>query len=161
MERIDPFDRTVYKDYKKEKKRIEKKSGLSRLFPDLLRSVEETDGENEFFALDEEPEKQLEALLDEVHETGERLKNDPTVGTIKAYKEAVRGFLALVIRKSYAIEETISGINIMKRKRLTIVKLVDQKLDRLASGILLNQRDQMEILRKIEEINGLLVDLMR
>ncbi len=161
MERIDPFDKTVFREYKKEKKRIEKKTALSRLFPDILESVEDTSAETDFFALEGESEEQIETLLDEVHETGERLKNDPSVGTIKAYKEAVRNFLALVIKRSYAIEENTSGVNILKRKRLTLVKLVDQKLDRLASGILLNQRDQMEILRKVEEINGLLVDLLR
>ena len=58
------------------------------------------------------------------------------------------------------VEETTSGANIMKRKRFTLVKVVDEKLDSLAASVLAAQREQLTILAQIDEINGLLVDLI-
>jgi uncharacterized protein YaaR (DUF327 family) len=48
----------------------------------------------------------------------------------------------------------------LKRKKFTQVEIIDQKLEQLAAGILSNQKDQLGLLGKIEEINGLLVDLL-
>jgi uncharacterized protein YaaR (DUF327 family) len=38
---------------------------------------------------------------------------------------------------------------------------VDRKLEQLAAGILAGQHSQMDILARVEEINGLLVDLLQ
>jgi uncharacterized protein len=105
-------------------------------------------------------EKILEALLDDVHSAGDRLKASQMPDAIVAYKNAVRSFMKYVVDRSYTVTERISGGNILKRKKFTQVQIIDEKLEQLAAGILSNQRDQLGLLGKIEEINGLLVDLM-
>ena len=84
---------------------------------------------------------------------------------IKKYKKAVRDFLKIVINSSFAVEKTrVSGFNVLKasgHRELTIIKQVDEKLEKLAAGILQNQKSQFDILSKIDEIYGLLVDLIR
>jgi len=57
-------------------------------------------------------------------------------------------------------EETTSGANIMKRKRFTLVKVIDEKLEALAASVLAAQKEQIAILAQIDEINGLLVNLV-
>lgn len=106
------------------------------------------------------PEKILESLLDEVHSSGDLLKEKPLPDNIVAYKNAVRSFVRYVVDRTYTVTESTSGGNILKRKKFTQVQIIDQKLEQLAAGILSNQRDQLALLGKIEEINGLLVDLM-
>lgn len=106
------------------------------------------------------PEKILEALLDDVHSAGDRLKGSQLPDNIVAYKNAVRSFMKYVVDRSYTVTERTSGGNILKRKKFTQVQIIDEKLEQLAAGILSNQRDQLGLLGKIEEINGLLVDLM-
>lgn len=106
------------------------------------------------------PEKILEALLDEVHSSGDLLKEKQLPDTILAYKNAVRSFVRYIVDRTFSITESTSGGNILKRKKFTQVQIIDQKLEQLAAGILSNQRGQLELLGKIEEINGLLVDLM-
>lgn len=106
------------------------------------------------------PEKILEALLDDVHSSGDLLKEKPLPDNIVAYKNAVRSFVKYIVERTYAVTESTSGGNILKRKKFTQVQIIDQKLEQLAAGILSNQRDQIGLLGKIEEINGLLVDLM-
>jgi len=103
----------------------------------------------------------LEALLDEVHETGDRLKDNPTVDLVQAYKKAVRDFVHHVVERSYAIEEKTSGGSILKRKKFYRIAVIDESLERLAAEILRNQRDRLEILRRVDEINGMLVDLLQ
>jgi uncharacterized protein YaaR (DUF327 family) len=46
-----------------------------------------------------------------------------------------------------------------KQKRYTMIRVVNEKLEKLAAGIMQNQYSQMEILRRVEEINGLIVDI--
>ncbi|HNY18153.1 MAG TPA: DUF327 family protein [Treponemataceae bacterium] len=106
------------------------------------------------------PEKVLSALLDEVHSSGDLLKEKPLPDNIVAYKNAVRSFVRYVVDRAYTVTESTSGGNVLKRKKFTQVQVIDQKLEQLAAGILSNQRPQLGLLEKIEEINGLLVDLL-
>jgi uncharacterized protein YaaR (DUF327 family) len=41
-----------------------------------------------------------------------------------------------------------------------VIRVIDEKLDRLAAEVLTNQRDKLSLLAKIDEINGMLVDLL-
>lgn len=105
----------------------------------------------------------LEALLDDVHDRGERLKERPTMERIREYREAVSGFLRYVVHYSFEAE-TVEGARfnpMKKQKRYTLVRVVNEKLERLAAGVLANQITQLELLRRVEEINGLLVDLLQ
>ncbi|MBL8967192.1 MAG: YaaR family protein [Spirochaetaceae bacterium] len=106
-------------------------------------------------------EAALEALLDEVHSAGDKLKENPTVDLVQAYKKAVRDFVHYVVERSYAVEEKTSGGNILKRKKYYRISVIDDSLEKLAAEILRNQRDKLEILRRVDEINGMLVDLLR
>jgi uncharacterized protein YaaR (DUF327 family) len=103
----------------------------------------------------------IKDLLDDVHSLGEKLKNRPFPEEIKQYKRAVRNFLHYIVENGYIIEEQISGTNPLKRKKFTLVQVVDKKLEQLAAGILAGQHDQLEILAKVDEIKGILIDLMR
>ena len=114
-------------------------------------------------ALEEEPFSEAEAaeLLDSVHATGEELKRDPSPERVRAYKQAVRSFTHYVVERAYDLSEKTSGGNILKRKKFTTVVVIDEKLERLAAEVLSAQRDKLEILRRLDEIHGLLVDLLR
>jgi uncharacterized protein YaaR (DUF327 family) len=102
----------------------------------------------------------LSALLDEIYEIGERLKRDPLPASVLRYKSAVRGFMDLVVRTSLDVVENQSSPNILRQKKYTLIRVIDQKLERLASGVLSTQREALDVLGRIEEINGLLVDLV-
>lgn len=108
-----------------------------------------------------ESETDVEALLDTVHGLGEQLKKDPRRQTLLDYKDAVRTLLGHIVKHGIEIKEHVSGHNIMRRKRFALVTVIDEKLERLGAGVLRAQRDQIEILRRVDEINGLLVDLLR
>ena len=112
-------------------------------------------------------EEALQELLDDVRSTGDDLKNRPFPEEILRYKQAVRNFLHYVVENSYELEK-LEGL---KKKvssrgetewRAAVyhqVKVVDQKLDRLAVEILSKQISQLDLKSRVDEITGLLVDL--
>lgn len=105
----------------------------------------------------------LEDLLDDIHEAGENLKEVPTLQNVKLYKGSVSKFLKFIVKNSLETETTAgSNFNpLKKQKKYTIIRVVDEKLERLAAGVLQNQSDKLSILEKIEEINGLIVNLLK
>lgn len=106
------------------------------------------------------PEKILENLLDDVHSSGDALKTSLHPSNIIEYKKAVKLFLQYVIQNSYQVSNKTSGKNILKQKKFTQIVVIDEKLEKLTAEILINQKNQIALLAKIEEINGLLVDLL-
>jgi len=142
--------------------RAEKKKGAVKAgaFRSALREAEEIDLTP---AAEGAPFSEAEAavLLDSVHAAGEELKRDPDPERVKAYKRAVRDFVHYVVERAYDVVEKSSGGNILKRKKFTTVVVIDGRLERLAAEVLSAQRDKLDILRRLDEIYGLLVDLLR
>jgi uncharacterized protein YaaR (DUF327 family) len=131
--------------------------------PQFSRVLEDAERTEETEALPDYPasEEALQELLDDVHSSGDELKRRPFPEEIKQYKRAVRNFLHHVVENGYAIEERTSGVNLKKRKKFTLVQVVDRKLESLAASILASQVSQIELLARIDEIAGLLVDLLQ
>jgi len=133
-------------------RKVAPKSGFSSFFEKIvLGSVKE-------LPLSEDS---LHELLDEVHNAGDALSNRPFPPEIAAYKEAVRNFVHYVVEHSFDTEKQKSRIDLVKQQKFTLVKVIDSKLEGMASAILRDQISQLQILEKLEEIKGLLIDLMQ
>jgi hypothetical protein len=161
MEPIEPFVETSFPTSKRERRKVTKKGADKVHFASVL---ETTSGDSSSvasgFSSLADTDEDLEELLDSVHEIGEKLKENATLTIVQDYKQAVREFVSYIVKKTLSVEQHESGPNVLKRKRFTLVKVIDQKLDRLAAGIIQNQRSQLEILRQIDEISGMLIDLL-
>jgi len=157
------FNPAAYTNAHAETKKTREKEKLkkARPFESLLdeAKTEESTELEKFAGLP--TEEALRLLLDGVHESGEELKARPFPEEIKKYKAAVRSFLHYVVENGYTVEERMSGTNILKRKKFTLVQVVDRKLEQLAAGILAGQSSQLDILARVDEITGLLIDLTR
>ncbi len=110
-------------------------------------------------ALEDRDRRNLSQILDDVHEAGEELKEDPTLANIREYRGAVQAFMNYVVARMLAVEEKVSGLAVLKRKKFTLIRVIDSKLENLATEVLSTQAVQISILDKVDEINGLLVDL--
>jgi uncharacterized protein len=158
-EGITPFGPSYVPRRKEDEKKAGKGKGLFRTV--LGKAVDEAREGEASRSLDSAGFSQagLEDLLDEVHEAGDALKENPSVDLVQAYKKAVRDFVHFVVERSYSVEQKTSGRNILKRNVYFRVSVIDDALEKLAAEILRNQRDNLEILRRVDEINGMLVDL--
>ena len=163
MERIDPSGRPLYSPNNKNKKRIAKKNGALS-FSSFVENQETSDSdsvESTVIFQDGVLDGSLEEMLDSIHSIGEKIRDNASYETISQYRNAVRAFIKHVVATALGVDETRSSPNILRQKKFTLVKVIDQKLERLASGVLMNQHDVLDILAKIDEINGLLINLIR
>ncbi len=158
-EGITPFGPSYVPRRKEDEKKAGKGKGLFRAA--LGKAVDEAKGSGAPSSAGSADFSQagLESLLDEVHESGDALKENPSVDLVQAYKKAVRDFVHFVVERSFSVEQKTSGRNILKRNVYFRVSVIDASLEKLAAEILRNQRDNLEILRRVDEINGMLVDL--
>jgi uncharacterized protein len=160
MARIDSLGEPYQYPVPDRKKAGRKDKTRAQRFSDLVESASEG-AESDADDLDERRRRAtVEEMLDAVFSAGDELKKSPTFESIKDYRNKVSDFIRFAVRNSIVVEETTSGANILKRKRFTLVKVIDEKLEALALSVLGAQKEQMTILARIDEINGLLVDLV-
>ncbi len=150
----------------RDKKKVKKKESSAVSFLSALTRVDDASvaGSAGEVSLREAGGNDLEQLLDDLHQLGERLKQAPTMTAVLEYKRSVKEFLRYVVSHALEIEER-EGVKfanpLKKQKKYTMIKVIDQKVEQLAAGVLQNQRSQLDMLKAVDEIYGLLVDLMR
>lgn len=101
-----------------------------------------------------------EKLYDDVHRAGQRLLDEKTYSAAQAYREAIQLFLRKVMPDANTIEIRESGHGILSRKRYYLLTEINRSVDRLVTGVLQTQHRQLDILRRLEEIQGMLIDLL-
>jgi len=168
---MNPAAYSQVKDEKKTKGLRREKSDFSRIFDDLRGKTADDIG-----PLHELPvsENTVNLLMDDVRSSGDALKSRPLPEEILKYKQAVRNFINYVVKNSYSLEYEEGLPNFfkpgfkgrrgtpeaMKGKEYTKIQVIDRKLDNLAAMLLSSQTGQMEIVSRLEEIRGLLIDLL-
>lgn len=175
MSAIDPLQSSFFNPghtLTRKKDKDKDKPGIKRSFADILRSssrdvLQSPDFDRPLFAAGSVPDNfdglsfddKLTALVDNVYAAGDELKKNPFTDNFIVYKQNLSRFMRFVIDNSYELEirEQRRG---KKRRQLITVQILNTKLDELAAGILYNQIDQLKILAKIDEINGILVDFL-
>ena len=105
----------------------------------------------------------LEELIDKLFESGENLKRSPVEENLDEYKKNIRVLVNFISNKSYNVvrEKGVMNPRTFKQKEFVNIELIDKKLDSLAVYILSRQKNQMEILRRVDEINGLVINVVR
>jgi uncharacterized protein YaaR (DUF327 family) len=160
MDKVDSLDAPFFSKRSDEKKTRKKAPVGRRLFADAVRKAREGEAADGAFDRSGRNRRSLEELLDEVHASGDQLLEVQSLEAVKRYRGAVRAFLDLVLARMLALEQKSSGAGVAKRKRFTQIKVIDQKLERLVADLLAGQHRQLDILGRVNEINGLLVDLV-
>jgi uncharacterized protein YaaR (DUF327 family) len=157
----------VYSQVKKEEPQKTKKTGhsgkteFSRIF-DQVRG--KTAGE--LGPLPDLPvsEETINLLMDEVRSAGDILRGRPFPDEIIRYKRAVRNFMHFVVEHCYDLHHETGIPNTpeaMKQITYTKIEVIDKKLEDLAAMLLASQATQLELASRLEEIKGLLVDLLK
>ena len=99
-------------------------------------------------------------MLDEVYASGQDLAGNPSPENVIAYKKAVGRFIKQIVASSVELMETEGRLRKdMKKPRYAVLHIIDDKLEKLGAYVLQNQKDKLEILRRVDELHGLLVDL--
>lgn len=108
---------------------------------------------------EQELQARLTALMEEITMQGKRLGKRRDVKDMKRYRGLIKDFLNEVVTRSHHF----SRENFLDRKGrhrvYGIIRLIDQNLDELAQELMKDEKDNLLILSKIGEIEGLLLDI--
>lgn len=113
----------------------------------------------ELLELGQLDEAHFEQALEQVDHYARRFKESPTYYNLVKYKEVVRAVLRALIEKSMRVDEH-SFLDHRGRRRLFIlIRSVDDKLEELTRLFLRNQLSGLELVARLDEIRGMLLDL--
>ncbi|WP_294427415.1 YaaR family protein [uncultured Treponema sp.] len=108
-------------------------------------------------------EEAIVFLKDEMDMAGDELKARQSLEAMEKYRKRVSQFMKFVVKNNFEfIRKKRFGRN---RKGKPIdpfcqIQIIDQKLNQLANEMLILHGANLNLLAKVEEINGLIIDLM-
>ena len=145
--------------------KMEKSGGIRKKFSEILHkndSAIEMDPDFPAEIANMSVEEAAAFLLDNVTASADNLKRNPFKESFVDYRKKISQFMRFVVKNCYDVEESLGtpSVRVPRPKKKYIIKVVDDKLDELARQLLENNTDQLKMLAKIEEINGLLVDML-
>ncbi|MDR1419477.1 MAG: YaaR family protein [Treponema sp.] len=170
---LNPAGTGIKPGTKKERSRVGK--GRSSRFSSALEAAGKTEAADGPFRDLPVSDETVDLLMNEVLGAGGELRKRPFPDEILRYKQAVRDFMHYVVENGFAVDRSEGIPNYLRpayrgergtpealsRRPYISVRIVDKKLEDLAAALLSGQADQLELTARLEEITGLLVDLLQ
>lgn len=126
--------------------------------------VSEGDGQFKFTLISHIEEKDLQeklnGLMEEITKQGEKISKHMDIKDMKQYRSLVKEFMNEVVNRSHEFSRENFLDRRGRHRVYGIVKLVDKNLDELAGELVKDEKDNINILGKIGEIQGLLLDIL-
>ncbi|NLO98934.1 MAG: YaaR family protein [Clostridiaceae bacterium] len=108
----------------------------------------------------ESQDEELKKKAMEIEKQGKRLASHIDVAELKAYKRLVMEFINEAVRTSSRFSKD-SFLDRRGRHRVfSTIKIVNEKLEQLTREVLSSEKDNLAILGRIEDIRGLVLDLV-
>jgi uncharacterized protein YaaR (DUF327 family) len=105
-------------------------------------------------------QEQLQRIIQEIHMQGDRLSKSMTVRELRQYKLLVMKFLEETVRRGVQLRDTRGWDRRGRSKRYKLLEEIDQELLSLADDMLESEQGRLDILHKIGEIRGMLINLV-
>ena len=103
---------------------------------------------------------ELQNFLDKLSAQGQKLAQSLSLHDLKDFRDLVKTFLRSTFGQSRKLQEDTSWDFQGRPKVMARISKVDHALDELGKQFLEDQAKPLEVLTKIDEIRGLIVDLM-
>lgn len=98
----------------------------------------------------------LQGMIDRIDQQAQRLLRHPIPAEVAAYREAVRRFMKEANERLGKAEKRTDRRN----RTLVLLRELDAKLAKLVEEVLSGQVDSMELAASINELRGMLMDLL-
>lgn len=106
-----------------------------------------------------ELQEKLTALMEEITQQGERISKKKDIRDMKKYRSLIKEFMNEIVNHSHEFTRENFLDRRGRHRVYGIIRLVDENLDALAQALVKDEKDNVEILSKIGEIRGLILDL--
>ena len=104
-------------------------------------------------------QEKLGNMMQEITEQGEKIAKHMDIKDMRMYRELVKGFLNEVVNRSHKFSRENFLDRRGRHRVYGIVKLVDKNLDELAGELVKEEKNHLEIVGRIDDIRGLLLDI--
>lgn len=126
--------------------------------------VQETDGSFKFTLISNIEEQELagrlHGILEEISAQGKKIAKHMDLKDMKHYRELIKEFMNEIVNRSHKFSRENFLDKKGRHRVYTMIKLVDTNLDDLALEMIKEEQDPILILNKIDEIRGLLLDIL-
>lgn len=104
-------------------------------------------------------QEQLKLLFDKINQQGQQFARSMTVRELRAYKLLVKQFLEETVRRGVALRDTKGWDRRGRGKRYKLLEEVDAMLLEMAEQLLEHEQGRIQLLDKIGEIRGMLLNV--
>lgn len=104
--------------------------------------------------------ERLNVLIEDITKQGEIITKHTDVRDMKKYRKLIGEFMNEIVNNSHEFSRENFLDRRGRHRVYGIVKNVDKNLDELAKELMEKEKDNLKILEKVGEINGLLLDVM-
>ena len=106
-----------------------------------------------------ETRAELDEEIHSIDEQASRFLEKPVPEELVRYKKLVRDFMKNVLKAAYTVRERLSDNYRVKQKVYVVVEEIDKRLAQLTREILQGQADALDLVARLDEIRGMLLDL--
>lgn len=105
-------------------------------------------------------QSRLMGMIEEITRQGELISKRKDIKDMRKYRASIKGFLNEVLSRSHEFSRENFLDKKGRHRVYGIIRLVDENLDKLAEALMMDEKDNIEILNTIGEIRGLLLDIL-
>ena len=132
--------------------------------PDQVKAPAQTDGNFKFTLISSIGEgalaEKLSGLLDEITGQGEKIKKRRDITDMRKYRSLIKDFMNEIVNRSHKFSRENFLDRRGRHRVYGMIRLVDEKLDALAEELIKDEQDALMIMNSIDEIRGLLLDIL-
>jgi len=108
---------------------------------------------------EEELQTKLATLMKDIEEQGSKIAKHMDIKDMKKYRSSVKEFMNEIVSRSHEFSRENFLDRRGRHRVYGIIRQVDKNLDELAGELLKEEKDNLAILGKIDDIRGLLLDI--
>ena len=103
-------------------------------------------------------EEQLKKMIDDIKKRGNRLITTKTYVDVVMYKKMIKEYLESILEFMY---DTKKDISFWQTQYYFTVDTIDAKLEELTQARLSDEKDCINVVAAVDEIQGMIVDIYR
>ena len=104
--------------------------------------------------------ERLNLMMQEIVMQGDKIVKRMDVRDMRRYRTLIKDFMNEIVNRSHKFSRENCLDRRGRHRVYGIIRLVDEKLDELAQALVSDECDKIAILAKVDEIRGLLLDIL-
>ncbi len=105
-------------------------------------------------------QERLQLMFEDIVQQGKKIAKRTDISEMRQYRQLIKDFLNEVVNRSHQFSRENFLDRRGRHRVYGIIKLIDKNLDELAEELIKDEKDHIAILNKIDEIRGLILDIL-